>query len=146
MATFEEAQYDFIRNSPSGERHISEVGAFNSGFRAGASSRDAEVARFHTALAKINDIRNSIIGYQNMNFSAHVYPLVAALNEAGFEGMGYEEASKLAQTQVELIADLRSKIEATRALAERLIQGGGVFEVITAKQFLATLGKQGEGR
>ena len=36
-------------------------------------------------LRKINGIRNSIIGQQGFNFSEHAYPLVAALNEAGFD-------------------------------------------------------------
>jgi hypothetical protein len=37
------------------------------------------------ALAKINAIRNSIIGCQSINWSEHIYPLVAALNEAGIQ-------------------------------------------------------------
>jgi hypothetical protein len=45
-----------------------------------------------TALLKINDIRNSIIGFQKINWSEHIYPLVAALDEAGIEGMGYPKA------------------------------------------------------
>lgn len=50
--------------------------------------RDAATA----ALQKINVIRNSIIAHQSCNFSEHVYPLVAALNEAGIEGMTYPDA------------------------------------------------------
>jgi len=38
------------------------------------------------ALGKINDIRNSIIGCQTVNWSEHIYPLVAALEGAGIEG------------------------------------------------------------
>jgi hypothetical protein len=45
-----------------------------------------------SALRKINDIRDSIIGLQALNWSEHVYPLVAALDAAGYEGMGYPEA------------------------------------------------------
>ncbi len=44
------------------------------------------------ALEKINAIRNSIIGGQTINWSEHIYPLVAALKEAGIEGMDYPEA------------------------------------------------------
>lgn len=40
-------------------------------------------------LIKINDIRNSIIGCQTVNWSEHIYPLVAALEKAGIEGAGY---------------------------------------------------------
>lgn len=52
----------------------------------------AYIERLTTALNKINDIRNSIVGLQTMNWSEHIYPLVAALNEAGIEGMEYPEA------------------------------------------------------
>jgi hypothetical protein len=53
---------------------------------------EAERDKFKVALDKINVIRNSIIGVQGFNFSEHAYPLVAALNAAGFEGMPYGEA------------------------------------------------------
>jgi hypothetical protein len=48
--------------------------------------------KFHAALKQINVIRNSIIGRQTMNMSLHVYPLVQALGEAGFDGMDYDDA------------------------------------------------------
>lgn len=51
------------------------------------SERDA-------ALKAINEIRNSIIGLRALNWSEHVYPLVAALDKAGYEGIGYPEARK----------------------------------------------------
>lgn len=44
------------------------------------------------ALDRINDIRNSIVGYQGFNFSMHAYPLVAALNAIGINGLGHEQA------------------------------------------------------
>ena len=44
----------------------------------------------HDALAKISEIRDSIVGQQGFNFSEHAYPLVAVLNAAGFKGAGYE--------------------------------------------------------
>src|SRR5882672_7069601 len=62
------------------------------------------------SLIKIDAIRNSIVGYQNINWSVHIYPLVAALEEVGFHGLGYEEASKLAKTQVERIAELEQQL------------------------------------
>lgn len=49
-----------------------------------------EIERLRTALTKISEIRDSIVGMQGFNFSEHAYPLVAALNAAGFKGMGYE--------------------------------------------------------
>jgi hypothetical protein len=48
--------------------------------------------KYLVALKQINVIRNSIIGRQTMNMSLHVYPLVQALGEAGFDGMDYEDA------------------------------------------------------
>ncbi len=53
------------------------------------------------ALRAINDIRNSIIALATMNWSAHIYPLVAALNEAGYESDDYEEAKAKAQTLID---------------------------------------------
>lgn len=40
---------------------------------------EAHIAAQDVALGKINAIRNSIVGTQNVNWSAHIYPLVAAL-------------------------------------------------------------------
>lgn len=53
------------------------------------------------ALSKINDIRNSIIGCQTMNWSEHIYPLVAALEEAGIEGAGYPASRANVGTMLE---------------------------------------------
>lgn len=57
--------------------------------------------KLRAALNKINAIRNSIIGTQSINWSAHIYPLVTVLNEAGFDGQGYEEARKEAASFIE---------------------------------------------
>ena len=48
--------------------------------------------RLMAALQKIDVIRNDIVGRQTVNWSAHIYPLVAALKAAGFPGVGYEQA------------------------------------------------------
>src|SRR5207302_2376971 len=50
--------------------------------------------RMEMALGRINEIRNSIIGLQTVNWSEHIYPLVAALNAAGVEGLHYPEAQQ----------------------------------------------------
>ena len=50
------------------------------------------VKALEDALAKIDAIRNDIVGRQSIGWSRHVYPLVAALGDAGYEGMGYEAA------------------------------------------------------
>lgn len=61
----------------------------------------AEVERQNVALEKINEIRSSIVGMQGFNFSEHAYPLVAALDAAGYEGLPYPEAMKNLGTLIE---------------------------------------------
>lgn len=68
----------------------------------------ARIKQLETCMTKIDEIRNSIVGYHQINWSAHIYPLVAALEEAGYEGIGYEEASKLAHTQLDRIKELEA--------------------------------------
>ncbi|WP_146617333.1 hypothetical protein [Agrobacterium sp. MS2] len=69
--------------------------------QAATPSPSSHVEVLEKALAKINDIRNSIIGCQKMNWSEHIYPLVAALNEAGIEGQDYPEAREYVGTMLE---------------------------------------------
>ncbi len=59
------------------------------------------MAESRAALEKINQVRNSIIGTQTLNWSEHVYPLVAALADAGLEGMSYPEGRKYYGTLIE---------------------------------------------
>lgn len=59
---------------------------------------------------KVNAIRNSIVGMQGFNFSEHAYPLVAALDAAGFKGLNYAEAKANLGTMIEQ----RDKAEAER--------------------------------
>lgn len=63
---------------------------------------------------KVNTIRNSIVGFQRVGFSEHVYPLVAALDEAGFQGEGYEISRKNAGTLVARIAELEGLLRRAR--------------------------------
>lgn len=57
-----------------------------------AERAEATVAKYKTALDAINVVRNSIVGLQRFGFSEHAYPLVAALDKAGIEGMPYDTA------------------------------------------------------
>jgi hypothetical protein len=66
-----------------------------------------EIDKLRAALTKIDGVRNSIIGTQACNWSAHIYPLVTALEEAGFEGQGYDEARAEAST----LLDQRNRAE-----------------------------------
>jgi len=61
----------------------------------------AEIASLRAALQKISDIRDSIVGAQTVNWSEHVYPLVAALNSAGFAGADFADARSRIGTLVE---------------------------------------------
>jgi hypothetical protein len=63
----------------------------------------AVIAPLLSALTKIDAIRNSIIGAQKVNWSEHVYPLVAALDEAGFPGQPYEQARENVGTLIDQI-------------------------------------------
>lgn len=85
-----------------------------------------------TALAKINAIRDSIVGLQLVNWSEHIYPLVAALNEAGLKGLPYPEAKCKYGTMLERTAEAERKLaacevrvkdmEAQRAVEERYVR------------------------
>lgn len=80
-----------------------------------ATLAESEVARLRTALTKLNEIRNSIVGVQGFNFSEHAYPMVAALNEAGFEGLPYPEARANVGTLIERATKAEAELEALRA-------------------------------
>jgi hypothetical protein len=77
-----------------------------------ASQRDANAR----ALLAINDIRNSIIALQTVNWSEHVYPLVAALDAAGYEGMEYPEARKYYGSMLERAAKAEDELAALKEL------------------------------
>jgi hypothetical protein len=79
----------------------------------------AEVERLTVGLDKINDIRNSIIGLsiiglQTVNWSEHIYPLVAALNEAGIEGTPYEDGRKKFGALLNRAVDAEAEVERLR--------------------------------
>jgi hypothetical protein len=100
------------RLANAGVTHLSEVKALI-----------AEVRALREALGSINVIRNSIIGLQTLNWSEHVYPLVAALDAAGFEGMDYPEAR-------EFFGTMLGRCNAAEDDAERyrwLCDGNGYF-------------------
>jgi hypothetical protein len=68
----------------------------------------SRLSKLEAAMEKINNIRNSIIGTQTINWSEHIYPLVAALSEAGLQGLPYPEARKNFGTLI----DRNRKLEA----------------------------------
>jgi len=82
----------------------------------------AETASLRAGLQQIIDIRDSMVDAQTLNWYEHVYPLVAALNSAGFAGADSDDARKRIGTLVE-----RCRIAEARVLAEcrRRAHGGG---------------------
>lgn len=85
----------------------SACGALNDGTWKTPSSTSG----LRTALEKINAIRNSIIGTQTINWSEHIYPLVAALDEAGMVG----EPHDVARANVGTLIERAEKAEAELA-------------------------------
>jgi len=79
-----------------------------------------EMERLRAALAKINAIRNSIVGCQKVNWSEHVYPLVAALEAAGFVGQPYAEARSDAGTLLARAVSAEAGVDELRVEVERL--------------------------
>lgn len=81
--------------------------------------------------AKVNEVRKSIVGMQGLNFSEHVYPLVAALNEAGFDGGTYEANRKSLGTLIE-----QTKAAETELAAERLKTVAAQAEAVGLRETL----------
>ena len=77
---------------------------------------EAERDKARAALEKIDGIRNSIVGRQSINWSMHIYPLVAALDEAGYGGEGYDVASAKVQAETDAwVAELNGAFAALRS-------------------------------
>lgn len=68
------------------------------------------LAALETFGSKVNAIRNSIVGAQALNWSEHVYPLVAALDAAGFVGLPYPEARADVGTLLERLATAEAEL------------------------------------
>ena len=103
-------------------------------------SATAEVERFKTALDKIDAIRNDIVGSQHVNFSRDIYPLVAALGEAGYSGEGYDKARHRVVSYVSRIQELEAEVERlTTELAESKAQQHAMHETMVGlKGYLAS--------
>ena len=76
--------------------------------------------RLRAALDKINAIRNSIVGRQKVNWSEHIYPLVAALNDAGIVGQPYAEARSEVGTLLARAVSAEAESAALRDERDRL--------------------------
>lgn len=74
-------------------------------------------AEHRRALAKINEIRNSIVGSQTINWSEHIYPLVAILESIGIHGAGYPVARKNFGTIIERLKQAEKERDNLRSAA-----------------------------
>jgi hypothetical protein len=54
----------------------------------------AELARLRLAMAKLNRLRSNIVATQSASWSNAMYPMVAILNEAGYEVEGATEGQE----------------------------------------------------
>lgn len=81
----------------------------------------AEVERLRLLGQKVNAVRNSIIGAQSLNWSEHVYPLVAALDAAGFRGQAYPEARKNVGTLIERATRAEAEVERLRKAMRNIV-------------------------
>ena len=69
------------------------------------------VYKLRTVLEKIHEIRNSIVGLQTVNWSEHIYPLVAALGEIGLHAEGYEISRPRFRTMLDRTCEAEKKAE-----------------------------------
>jgi hypothetical protein len=74
------------------------------------------VYKLRTVLEKIHEIRNSIVGLQTVNWSEHIYPLVAALGEIGLNAEGYETSRPRFTTMLERTCAAEKKVKALQEL------------------------------
>lgn len=88
----------------------------------------AENERLEACVKKVNDIRNSIIALQTMNWSEHIYPLVAALEAAGVAGKGYPGDRENYGTILQQNEAMRKELAATRKCVLALHECVAVME------------------
>lgn len=118
-----------ITHSYSGFRdYAGLIDALNRDITAALEERDKEIERLNWALQRINTIRNSIVGFHTVNWSEHIYPLVAALNEAGIEGMSYAEGRVNFGTMLERTNKAEAENTTLKAEVERL--RGLIFDAL----------------
>jgi DNA repair exonuclease SbcCD ATPase subunit len=79
-----------------------------------------ELVAARVALEVINGIRNSVVGLQRLSWSEHIYPLVAALDAAGMEGLDYPEARANVGTLLERLATAQRERDEARAELKEL--------------------------
>ena len=74
------------------------------------------------ALNEINALRNDVVGSQRAGWSSLVYPLVAILEEAGFEGEGYDVAHERILTWNTEIKRLNAELDSIRNPSDETVE------------------------
>jgi hypothetical protein len=128
----------FVHRMDQWRRLVNDYAALES--QLAAATERAE--RAETALAKINEIRNSIVGSQTVNWSEHVYPLVAALDGAGVEGLPYPEARE----HVHGLIDRARKAERNARIQAEIERDEARAELTQARETIAALDRLGVSR
>lgn len=102
-------------------QHATELGRERDEARAEVERLESRVRKLESDLAplvvlaaEVNAIRNSIVGTQSLNWSEHVYPLVAALQKAGVSGLPYPEARALMGTLIERATKAEAEVAVLR--------------------------------
>jgi len=103
-----------------------------------------QIEALEACCEKVNAIRNSIVGCQQFNFSEHAYPLVAALNAAGFVGEPYPAALASVGTLLERATNAERKLAEVRVLLDSwpsgvMMSADEVFAILDADE------SEGEG-
>ncbi len=86
------------------------------------------IKELEATLTTISGIRDSLVGFQQFNWSEHACPLVAALDAAGFVGVGHKIAAPNCNTLVN--AKLKSDFErdAAKAAHGQAIEAGLILQ------------------
>jgi hypothetical protein len=82
-----------------------------------AAAAEKRVAELEAFAKTVEGIMDSICGTQAFNWSAHAYPLRAALEKAGFPGKGYEEARAGVGTLLERVNELEAELASWKRTA-----------------------------
>lgn len=106
---------------------VDDAGVYHPPDREWWEEHSADLERYREALEKIDAIRNSIVGRQSIHWSMHIYRLVAALKEAGFEGEGYEIARAKAEAEIAALNLLIHRADMVVAEARRVLRTCDAF-------------------